>query len=176
MRVTVPDVFTFLRILCALVLLFLTPLSIPFLAVYALSGLSDLLDGFLARKLNQTSTMGAKLDSIADLFLYITVLVRLIPALKARLPGWFWFIVAFALLLRFCCYVYAALKFRRFASEHTYLNKATSFLVFTVPFLLKLPGFVWFAALICLVAILASLQELSIHVRKPLPEGEEKAE
>lgn len=172
MRVTVPDVFTFLRILCALVLLFLTPLGIPFLAVYALSGLSDLLDGFLARKLNQASPMGAKLDSIADLFLYITVLVRLIPALKARLPGWFWYIVAFCLLLRFCCYVFAAMKFHRFASEHTYLNKATSFLVFTVPFLLKLPGFVWFAGVICLVATLASAQELVIHWRAPLPEGE----
>lgn len=175
MRVTVPDVFTFLRILCALVLLFLTPLSIPFLAVYALSGLSDLLDGFLARKLNQASVMGAKLDSIADLFLYITVLVRLIPALKARLPGWFWYIVAFALLLRFCCYVYAALKFHRFASEHTPLNKSTSFLVFTVPFLLKLPAFVWFAGFICLIAILSSAQEFVIHWRKPLPE-EEKGE
>lgn len=174
MRVTVPDIFTLLRILCALILLFLPPLSTAFLVIYAFSGLSDLLDGFLARKLDQTSPFGAKLDSTADLFLYITVLVRLIPILKVRLPGWFWYIVAFALLLRFACYVYAALKFRRFASEHTYLNKASSFLIFTVPFLLKLPGFVWFAGLICLAAILAAAQELVIHWRRPLPQAEER--
>ena len=69
LRVTVPDLFTYLRILCAVVLLFLVPLSPVYLAIYALSGVSDALDGYLARKLNQASVWGARLDSTADLLL-----------------------------------------------------------------------------------------------------------
>lgn len=173
MRVTVADFFTYLRMLCAVILLFLTPLGLPFLLIYALSGLSDALDGFFARKLNQVSPWGARLDSAADLLLYITVLVRLIPALRENLPRWFWYIVALILLLRLSAYLLSAVKFHRFASEHTLLNKASSILIFPVPFLLRLGFFPWYAALCCLVAGVAAAQELYIHWRRPLPEEEE---
>lgn len=36
------------------------------LALYALAGLSDALDGFVARRLNQRSELGARLDPLAD--------------------------------------------------------------------------------------------------------------
>lgn len=170
MHVTIPDLFTYLRILCALVLPFLPPLGPVFLAVYALSGLSDALDGFLARRLNQASAWGARLDSTADLLLYTIVLVRLIPLLRERLPGWFWYIVGGVLLLRLSAYLLAAVKFHRFASEHTLLNKVSSLTIFAVPFLLPTSVFLWYAAFVCLVAALAAAQELRIHWLRPLPE------
>lgn len=170
MRVTVADFFTYLRILCAVVLLFLVPLSLPFLLIYALSGVSDALDGFFARKLNQASPWGAKLDSVADLLLYVTVMVRLIPVLYEYLPGWFWYIIGFVLLLRLSAYLLAAVKFHRFASEHTLLNKISSIMIFPTPFVLRLNGFVWYAGILCLVAAAAACQEIRIHWLRPLPE------
>ena len=169
MRVTVADFFTYLRILCAVVLLFLTPLSLPFLLIYAISGVSDGLDGYFARKLDQASPWGAKLDSVADLFLYITVMVRLIPALREVLPDWFWYIVAFVLLLRLAAYLLAAVKFHHLSSEHTLLNKISSIMIFPTPFVLRLNGFVWYAGILCLVAAAAACQEIRIHWLRPLP-------
>ena len=98
--------------------------------------------------------------------------MRLIPALEQRLPRWFWYLVGIVVLLRLASYILAALKFHRFASEHTLLNKASSVLIFPLPFLLRLSFFVWYAALVCLVAAAAAAQELSIHWRRPLPGAE----
>lgn len=170
MHVTVPDIFTFFRMICAVILPFLTPLSPEFLIVYALSGISDMLDGYLARKLGQASTWGARLDSAADLLLYTIALSLLIPIMRSILPGWIWWLVGFALLLRLAVYFLSAVKFHRFASEHTLLNKITSILVFPAPFLMRLELFSWYAVLVCLVSCCAAVHELGIHLRRPVPD------
>ena len=175
MRVTIPDIFTFFRMVCAVLLPFLTPLSPAFLIIYALSGVSDMLDGFLARKLNQSSNWGAKLDSAADLLLYTIALSLLIPAMREILPGWFWLLVGAALVLRLACYFLSAVKFHRFASEHSLLNKLTSILIFPVPFLFRLGNiFLWYAILVCLVSCCAAVQELGIHIRRPARDDNEE--
>lgn len=73
-------------------------------------------------------------------------------------------IIAAAALLRIISYSAAAIKYRRFASLHTYMNKLTGFLVFTVPYVIFLP----FAQLLCLiisaVAVIAAAEELIIHI------------
>lgn len=172
LHVTIPDIFTFFRMICAVILPFLAPLSPAFLIIYGVSGVSDMLDGYLARKLGQSSEWGAKLDSTADLLLYTIALSLLIPILRAILPGWFWWLVGAALLLRLACYFLSAVKFHRFASEHSLLNKLTSILIFPVPFLMRLSFFVWYAVLVCLVACIAAVQELGIHLRRPARTGE----
>jgi len=48
--------------------------SFPFLILYVICGLSDVLDGIIARKTNTTSNFGAKLDTIAD-FIFVTILL-----------------------------------------------------------------------------------------------------
>ena len=172
MHVTVPDIFTFFRMICAVILPFLTPLSPTFLIIYALSGVSDMLDGYLARKLGQASTWGARLDSAADLLLYTIALSLLIPVMRSVLPGWIWWLVGFALLLRLAVYFYSAVKFHRFASEHTLLNKITSILIFPAPFLMMLDLFAWYAVLVCLVSCCAAVQELGVHFRRPATDAE----
>ena len=172
MHVTVPDLFTFFRMICAVVLPFLTPLSPSFLIIYALSGLSDMLDGYLARKLGQSSTWGAKLDSAADLLLYTIALSLLIPVMRAILPGWIWWLVGFSLLLRLAVYFLSAVKFHRFASEHTLLNKLTSILIFPAPFFMRLNFFTWYAMLLCLVSCCAAIHEMGIHLRRPATEAD----
>lgn len=46
--------------------------KMEFLVVFVLAGITDLLDGFFARKFKQESSFGAKLDSTADLTLLIS--------------------------------------------------------------------------------------------------------
>jgi phosphatidylglycerophosphate synthase len=56
------------------------------LAVLALAGLTDVVDGRIARALDQVSRLGAMLDLIADRLLTLTVLAALI--MSRELKGW----------------------------------------------------------------------------------------
>ena len=160
-----PNSITSLRILGAIVLLFLTPLSTAFYIVYTFAGLSDALDGWLARRTNTTSELGKKLDSVADLLFYAVMLVRLLPVLLERLPIEIWILIGVILLVRLCAYITAAIKYHRFASLHTYLNKVTGGGVFLVPYILLLPIDVFLCGVVCVIGLLASVEELLIHLR-----------
>jgi len=94
---TVPNLLSMLRL--AGVPLFLWLVLVPeadwwALAVLALSGVTDFLDGYLARRLNQTSTLGQILDPVADRLYILAVVVGL--ALRDIVPWW----VALSLPLR----------------------------------------------------------------------------
>ena len=160
-----PNSITCLRILGAIVLLFLTPLSTAFYIVYTVAGLSDALDGWLARRTNTTSSLGKKLDSIADLVFYTVMLVLLLPVLWERLPLEIWVLIAVILAVRIAAYLVAAIRYHRFASLHTYLNKITGGAVFLVPYILLLPIDVFLCGVVCVIGLLASIEELLIHLR-----------
>jgi cardiolipin synthase len=56
------------------------------LAVLAVAGVTDFLDGYLARRLRQTSTVGEILDPVADRLYILAVVVGL--ALRDVIPWW----------------------------------------------------------------------------------------
>ena len=84
------NAITLLRISGTAVLLFLRPFSPAFFVVYTLTGVTDVLDGFVARKTGTASDFGAKLDSAADLLFYGVMLLKIFPVLSVillhRLP------------------------------------------------------------------------------------------
>ncbi len=160
-----PNGITCLRIIGAVILLFLTPLSLAFYLVYTFAGLSDALDGWLARRTHTTSELGKKLDSIADLLFYAVMLLRLLPVLLPRLPAGIWVLAGVVLAIRIASYLTAAIRHRRFASLHTYLNKLSGGAVFLVPYILLLPIDVFLCSVVCVIALAASVEELLIHLR-----------
>lgn len=83
-----PNLLTIFRIL-------LVPIFIIFvihndfrmaLIIFIMAGITDGLDGLLARALNQRTTIGAYLDPIADKMLLISAYISL--TIKSMLPGW----------------------------------------------------------------------------------------
>lgn len=158
------DAVTFLRIAGTLLLVFLRPFSMVFFWVYALTGLTDALDGWIARKTKTVSDFGARLDSLADLLFYTVMLFRVFPFLWNTLPMDIWYGVAFILILRISAYGIAAVKYRRFASLHTCLNKVTGGAVFLVPFLLVTEYAAAYCRITCAIAAAAALEELVIHL------------
>lgn len=86
-RWTAADSVTAARMAASLALLFLPIFSAPFLAVYSFAGLTDALDGFLARKTGTASAFGARLDSAADLLFFSVSLLRLFPLLRRTQPA-----------------------------------------------------------------------------------------
>ena len=161
-----PNIISFFRLFGTFGLLFCEPLSVLFYVVYSLCGLSDVLDGAIARATKNTTELGAKLDSIADILFYTVMLFKILPILSAELPSWIWYFVTLILCVRISAYVIAAVKYRKFTSLHTYLNKLTGALVFTVPYFFY--GNARFAFVIsitvCVVAVIASFEELMIHI------------
>ena len=152
-KLNTADAFTFCRIAGTLLLVFLRPLSMGFFWVYA-----------LARKTKTASDFGARLDSIADLLFYTVMLLRVFPILWTTLPVKIWYAVAVILILRISAYGTAAVKYRRFASLHTYLNKVTGGAVFLIPFLLATAYAAVYCWITCAIAAAASLEELVIHL------------
>ena len=67
MLIVLPNFVTGLRMVGTFLLLFTKAFSPAFYAIYSICGISDVLDGFLARRTGATSEFGARLDSVADL-------------------------------------------------------------------------------------------------------------
>ncbi len=92
-KINIPNLLTLIRIL-------LTPLSIIFLLrnsfgmallIFATAGITDALDGFIARYFNQRTVLGAHLDPLADKLLLLSAFISL--AVLRVIPGWLTVIV-----------------------------------------------------------------------------------
>ena len=163
-KLNTADIITLIRMAGTLLLLVVEPLTSSFFWLYGLTGLTDVLDGWIARKTNTDSDFGAKLDSAADLLFYAVILFRVFPALWNTLPVYIWYAVAGIGLVRISAYLIGAVKYHRFVSLHTYLNKVTGVAVFLTPFSLITDRAVVFCPIVCVVAAAASLEELMIHL------------
>ncbi|GAB4118568.1 MAG: CDP-diacylglycerol--glycerol-3-phosphate 3-phosphatidyltransferase [Gammaproteobacteria bacterium] len=89
MKLTAPTILTLLRIALIPVLMLVWYLPVPWrnelaVAVFILAGVTDWLDGWLARKTGQVSRFGAFLDPVADKLMVSIALIMII----ARHPEW----------------------------------------------------------------------------------------
>lgn len=90
MQLNLPTLLTLLRI--ALIPVFIGVFFLPFpsanllcSALFGLAALTDWLDGYLARRLGQTSPFGAFLDPVADKLMVAAALVLLVQAIPTPL-------------------------------------------------------------------------------------------
>ena len=97
----VPNTLTWLRILMipAILILFYLPFwwADPAAGIgFALAGITDTLDGYYARKLGQTSRLGAFLDPVADKLIVAAALVLIV----SKDPQWYVVITAIVIIGR----------------------------------------------------------------------------
>ena len=93
MKLTTPNFLTLLRL--ALIPVFVLVFYLPFgwsnlavTAIFGLAAITDWLDGYLARRWQETSAFGAFLDPVADKLMVATALVLLVDRVPlANLPG-----------------------------------------------------------------------------------------
>ena len=125
---------TIVRIILAPFLLAMRPLEAAYILIYIICGVSDILDGYVARKMHTTSKMGSKLDSIADFVMMVIVSITLYQIIE-----WTDFIIAWILIIgldRIVSLVMVFIKFKELAMLHTYSNKLTGFILFITPLLI----------------------------------------
>lgn len=159
------NIITALRIVAAIVMLFFPPLTVPFLMFYTVCGVSDMVDGTVARKLGTAGGFGAKLDSVADFVFFLFAAFKMLPALWNLLPAVSLWLIAAVALIKVASAVIGAIRFRKWCFLHTYLNKLTGAVVFLLPYFYRAGFFRTLIYIVCAVALLAATQELVCLIR-----------
>ena len=144
-----PNVISALRIAGSIGLLFCDVKGWPFWVLYALCGISDMVDGRLARKLHAESKVGALLDSVADIIFVVCCAARLLQVVE--IPVWLWTWAGVIVFIKIMNQVSALVVRKRLCFPHTLANKLTGILLF-----LAAPAVFWSVIPIAIVAALAT--------------------
>ncbi len=144
--------------MAASIILFFCPVFAPgFYVCYIAAGLSDMLDGFVARKTGTVSKFGARLDTAADFVLVAVCLMKLLPILS--IPAWLYVWIGIIALIKAVNIVLGFVIQKRLAAVHSAMNKATGALLFLLPLTISAVPLEYSAVIACTVATLAALQE-----------------
>ena len=151
------NTITFFRIAASIVLLFCPVFSPAFYVFYIVAGVSDMLDGFVARKTNTASRFGARLDTIADFVLVVVCLIKLLPILS--IPAWLYIWIGIIALIKVVNIVSRFTVQKRFVAVHSVMNKATGALLFLLPLTISVVPLKCSAVFVCAAATFAAIQE-----------------
>lgn len=162
------NAITGIRIVCALLLSFCVPFSKPFYLIYIIGGISDILDGIVAKHFGTETKFGATFDTVADTLFMGIMLIKVLNTVYVPLWLIIW-IIGIAVIK--CINIISGFVIsKRFVSEHTALNKICGILLFAVPLYIGSFPFKLLTVLIvltCVAATVAAIQEgYYIHIGK----------
>jgi phosphatidylglycerophosphate synthase len=174
LKKSIPNILSLLRILLS----FALPLTIHskgwFVGLVLLIGITDVADGYIARKYKWVTRLGAKLDSLGDLvFFTIVLLIVFFRYEQIIIDNYTWFLTTLALKLTTA--VLSKIKYCEFVFIHTVANKLTGFMVFVAIVLIPFDTVAWFITGVFLMAILAAVEELGITIQNKTPELNQKS-
>lgn len=155
------NVLTGIRILCGLLLLCFPAFSGGFYLFYLLGGLSDAIDGAVARRTGTASDFGAKFDTAADFVFAAAAAGKILPVLSV--PAWLTVWIVLIALLKVGCHLAGYVKYHEFRTVHSALNRVCGGIAFVVPLLLG-SGVAWQAKAaaviaVCIIATVAAIAE-----------------
>lgn len=131
--------------------------SAPFFMIYSYCGLSDMADGFFARKYNTESKFGEKIDSLADIVFASFTMIKIIPFLN--LPKEILISIIAIAIIKFFGIVYGFICYKKIIFLHTMANKITGFALFMTPFLMANISSVIIYSSLCALATFAAVEE-----------------
>lgn len=166
MKKNLANFITSLRILGTIVLAFLPTLSKQYLAVHVFTGVTDALDGYVARKTNTVSSFGSKLDTASDLLFYSVMMFKLWDILHANLPNYVWTMIYVILFLRLIYYVLVGLVFKTLSSKHSIMNKTVGFLMFLLPFVVNNKYLLYYSLLIVAISYISFIKESVVVIKE----------
>jgi len=124
-----PNVITISRFILVITLIFIPPLSPASIIIFIFAGLSDMIDGALARRIKDAhSELGAELDSMADMLMVIVTVFFLMPAMD--LWPWLWYGILVALGFKLMSAIPGIIKHRKVFFLHTISNKILAMILF----------------------------------------------
>jgi phosphatidylglycerophosphate synthase len=165
---SLPNAFTATRLALVPVLLLLAAAdaSVAFIALLAVAFATDAIDGFLARRFRLESALGAKLDSRADMALWLSLpfatwLLR--PDFVRAEIAWIGVLLA-SLALPLAA---GLAKFRRVPSYHSWLAKGAAIALAGALLAVFLDGPRWPLRLATVLAVACAIEEVVITALLP---------
>lgn len=151
------NILTISRIILALLLLRFPTFSFPFTVLYVIAGLTDMLDGVIARKTDGENEVGAKLDTAADFVFTVVCLIKLLPVIG--LPLYFLIWTAIIAAIKIINIISGFVMQRKFVTVHSILNKLTGLMLFVLPLTIPFVDLQYSGYVVCVIATLAAVQE-----------------
>ena len=127
----IPNILSLIRLISIIPLMLLTPLQLPFMTIYVIAGLTDMIDGPIARKFDVASPSGATLDATADILLVFVVLFRLFPLIE--ISNWVIIWIVIVIVMKILASVVGYIRHKQLILLHTYSNKFFIFALFLFP-------------------------------------------
>ena len=157
MKKHIANIITGSRIVFSLSLLLIPLSSAWFYVFYLLGGLSDMIDGTVARRTNSASEFGARLDTLSD-FVFMTVaLIKFVPHLP--IPAWLWIWIGVIAMIKLGNAALGFVRTKKLISFHTVLNKITGLLLFLLPVTISFVDLTYTLPIVCTVATVAAMHE-----------------
>ena len=157
MKKQIANLITSCRILGSIGLLFCPVFSACFYGLYIFCGLTDMVDGTIARKTGAVSEFGSRLDTVADFFFVISSFVKLAPVI--RIPVWIWGWAAVIAVVKLINLVRGFTQTKQMPALHTIANKTTGLCLFLLPLTMPFVDLQYTAPMVCVLATIAAIQE-----------------
>ena len=151
------NIITGSRIICSIALLFCPVFSVVFYVLYIIAGVSDIIDGAIARKTGSVSEFGSTLDTVADFIFVVVCMIKLLPAIDIEIWMFIW--IGIIILIKVINIVSGFILQRRFVSVHSVMNKITGFLLFVFPLTVGFIELKYSVVVVCAAATFAAIQE-----------------
>jgi CDP-diacylglycerol--glycerol-3-phosphate 3-phosphatidyltransferase len=167
---SIPNLLSLLRLALVPVLVVAACLNEDqlFLLLLGICLLSDMLDGYFARKLQQVTEFGARLDSWADMATYAMMILGLNLIWPTIFDQQFLYLVA-ATLSYVLPVVVALVRFSSFPSYHTWGAKLAAVLIAPAFYLLVLYDEQTFFRLVIIFHVLVAMEEIAITMMLKKP-------
>ena len=151
------NIITFSRIIAALAIIRTEALSPLFYVLFLFCGITDILDGRIARRTGSESRTGAILDSAADIIFALVCFAKLFPVMELPLFLWIW--IGGIVAGRGINLIFGFMHHHKLVMLHTKANKLTGLLLFLFPLFMGFFSISHIAFLICAIATFAAIQE-----------------
>ena len=151
------NTITSIRILCSIALLFFHAFSPVFYVLYITAGISDIIDGAVARKTGTISALGSKLDTAADFVLVVVCLIKLFPIIHVPTFLIIWTVVI--AVIKAINLVSGYVMRKEIVVLHTVMNKVTGILLFLLPLTLNFIDLKYSGVVVSAAATFAAIQE-----------------
>ena len=153
----IANLLTSCRIMLSLIMLLFPVFSLGFYFCYLLAGITDMLDGMIARNLGVESEFGEKLDTIADFIFVISALYKLLPVTEIRMGIWIW--IGVIAVIKVINIISGLLLQKKFVTVHSLANRIAGVVLFLLPLTLSFVDIKYSAVFVCLLATFAAVQE-----------------
>ena len=163
MKKHIANIITSSRIIFSLPLLLIPFSSAWFYILYIFCGLTDMIDGTIARKTGSVNKFGARLDTASDFVFMLVCGVKILPLL--HIPIWLWVWIIIIALAKIFNIMLVFIRQKKLISIHSVLNKLTGLALFFLPLTMAFAQATYIVAIICILATIAAIQEFYFTVK-----------